>query len=321
MTFMSASHSQIDTFAECERKHFYRYAKKLESKTDNDSLVRGNVVHKVLAEYYLMRKLGHDHQESMEHAVPFIQTTLDEYHPFDPYEMKLNIVNLLFWYWQTYAADNDWKIIQVEIEYKVPLIPDVFELPVVIDLIVEDKVRGLGIVDHKTCYDFFNVDKVDMDPQLPRYVAAVLELGMKPDFIMFNELRYRDTKENKADPTGRFRRTPVPLTSNRVVTVMREHLMAARRIEQLKNMGNEEWEQHVIRNYAACRSCNFKDLCDADLNGRDTVITELSFYRERKPRSVDAVLPAGQVDGGSGSQRQLGSDGDSFEFNLSALSR
>jgi RecB family exonuclease len=282
--FMSASHSEIETFTECERKHYYRYARRLESKQDSDTLVRGNVIHEVLSEYYLGRKLGKVHFEAMEHALPYIQISLDRYNIFDPDAMKNEVTNLLFWYWETYA-DDTWRIIDVEVEYKVQLTDD-FILPVKIDLIVEEPGRGIGLIDHKVTYHFFNVDKIDLSPQLPRYMAAALELGMKIDFVAYNEIRRLETKENRADPSLKFRRTVVPLTPTKVVTIMREHMEAAERINNLKALGTEAWSLKVIRNPSACQYCNMKDLCDAELNDRDPELTALSFYKEREKRPV-----------------------------------
>lgn len=283
--FMSASHSEIETYTECERKHYYRYGKKLESKDDSDTLVRGNVVHEVLSRYYLGIKLGLSHYEAMESALPYIDMSLNQYNIYDPDAMRLEVLNLLYWYWETYKDNPDkWKILEVEVEYKVKLTDD-FTLPVKIDLIVEEPGRGIGIVDHKVCWDFYSVDKIDMSPQLPRYLAAALEMGFKIDFLMYNELRRRETKDNKANPSERFRRTPVPITTEKVVTIMHEHLVAASRISTLRQGDLETWEYLVLRNPAACQYCNFKDLCDADMNKRDAQLTEQSFYKERRKRS------------------------------------
>jgi RecB family exonuclease len=287
MSFMSASHSEIDTYNECERKHYYRYGKGLESKTDQDALVRGNVVHKVLSEYYLLRKLDASHEEAMEHAIPMLSTAMAEYNPFDPDDMMFKINNLLFWYFKCYA-DDTLKVLEVEVSYKAQLTDD-FVLPVVIDLIAEIRGYGIGIIDHKVCYNFFNVDKLDMSPQLPRYMAASTALGIHVDFVMYNEIRHQNTKENAADPMTRFRRTQVPLTPDRVVNTMRDHLLAARRIDQFKAKGLVGWEGSILRNPSACQYCNMKDLCDADLNNRDAELTEQAFYIPRKHRRSTSV--------------------------------
>lgn len=282
--FMSASHSEIETWVECERKHFYRYGKRLESKEDNETMSRGNIIHEVLSEYYLQRKLGADHFAAMEHALPYLGRATDRYNLYDAEKMQALCRTLLYWYWETYQNDT-WKILEVEVDYKVQLTSD-FQLPVKIDLIVEDPFDGIGLVDHKVCYDFFSVDKVDMSPQLPRYLAVALELGIKPNFLMYNQIRWRNTKDNQADPTLRFQRTPVPVTTEKVVTIMREHMMSAEKISHLRSLGVEKWEQNVVRNPSACQYCNFKDLCDADMNNRDAQLTQDSFYRERVRRDV-----------------------------------
>jgi len=282
--FMSASHSEIETWVECERKHFYRYGKRLESKEDNETMARGNIIHEVLSEYYLQRKLGADHVEAATHALPYLGTALDRYDLYDAEKMRGVCLTLLYWYWETYANDS-WKILEVEVDYKVQLTSE-FTLPVKIDLIVEDPFDGIGLIDHKVCYDFFNVDKVDMSPQLPRYMAVALELGIKPNFLMYNQLRWRNTKDNLADPRERFQRTPVPVTTEKVVTIMREHMISAERISQLRSSGAEQWEQSIVRSPSACQYCNFKELCDADLNNRDAQLTQDSFYKIRAKRDV-----------------------------------
>lgn len=283
MSIVSASHSEIETFTECERKHYYRYGKKLESITSSDAMARGSIIHQVLAIYYQARKVGNTHQDAMESALTDFNLIFDTFTLFDPDKMRRDVLNLLYWYWEVYGDENI-VIHEVEVEYNVQL-TDGFVLPVVLDLIAEiPGYPGVGLIDHKVTTDFYSVDKVDMQPQLPRYLAACMELGIHIDYLMYNQIRSRAFK-NEPDFRERYLRTPVPITTGRMVNTMREHLVAAGRIMRYKAAGLERWEQQIIRNPAACQYCFFKDLCDSDLNERgDSKLVEENFYVHRKGR-------------------------------------
>jgi PD-(D/E)XK nuclease superfamily len=277
-----ASHSEVEAYLMCQRRHYYSYGEMLQGKTQDERLIRGIIGHEILAEYYRSLQLGATHKEAATAGSLLLWPLISQFQLFDDVKFGTNLSVLLSHYFQVYE-NEEIEVLAVEQAYDVPLTED-FTIPVVLDLIARLPGRGVQLLDHKFTYDFYNVDKLDLSPQLPKYVAALDGLGIHVDGMMYNELRTRETKDNKVNIADKFRRTPLVSTPNKVVTIMREQMIAARRIGELKTMGKEEWEQNVLRNPMACNICPFDTLCSADLEGRDSDLVRISFYEEKKRR-------------------------------------
>ena len=279
-----SSHSEVESFAACERKHYYSYGVKVQGKTTSDVLARGNVGHMALSQYYLHKKLGSTEDEAVDAAFDAARVEMRKYNVFDPPKLLSETTTLLGMYFDNYAEEWDRIVVHdVETLWNAQLTSE-FVMPIRLDVILEIPPYGVIAMDHKFCNDFFNVDKVDLNPQLVKYWAALDALGKRVDAVWYNEIRYRNTKENNADPSFRFRRTPVPMTPKKVVTIMREQMMAAKRITNLKALPLVEWEQSIIRNTLACNMCQFPLLCSADLDGKDSDLVINSFYEPREYR-------------------------------------
>lgn len=277
----SSSHSEVEAFLQCERRHYYSYGEKLQGKGTSEALIRGNIGHSVLACFYQALKEGYEKSVAQEMAVDVLYREIDVYRDdlADAEKFAMELGFLIQDYWDTYV-DDYMEILEVEVLHTIQL-TDTFQMPVKVDLLARVPGRGIVAIDFKFCYDFFNVDKLDLSPQLPKYMAALTELGIHVDGIMYDELRYRKTKDNEADHSLKFRRTPVVVTPNKVVTIMREQLMAAKRISQLKALDLKVWESKILRNPQACMICPFTTMCSADLDGKDSDLVRLSFYQPK----------------------------------------
>jgi hypothetical protein len=280
-----SSHSEVESFAACERKHYYTYGQKVQGRTTSDSLARGNVGHQALSQYYQLCALGAPEDEAVDAAFDAAKIEMKKYNVFDPDKLLGQTITLLGMYFDNYAEEySRIKVLEVETMYNAQLTSE-FVMPMRLDVILEFPPYGVLAWDHKFCNDFFDVDKIDLNPQLPRYWAALDALGKRVDGVWYNEIRYRNTKENNADPSQRFKRTNVPLKPAKVVTVMREHMMIAKRITHLKSLPLVEWERSVVRNTLACNMCQFPLLCSSDLDGgQDSDLIVNSFYEPREYR-------------------------------------
>jgi CRISPR/Cas system-associated exonuclease Cas4 (RecB family) len=276
-----ASHSEVEQFAACERRHFYNYGHKIQSRSTSDALARGNVGHLALATYYELRKIGNSHESAADAALDIVAPEMRRYEVFDQDKLTSQLLLLLGLYFDEYEdQDEDKKILHVELAVDLQLTEE-FRMPAKVDLVRWWPEYGVVAEDHKFCNDFFSVDKVDLSPQLPKYMAVLEACDIKVDGVMYNEIRYRNTKDNLANPSERFQRTPIPLTPTKVVTVMREQMMAARRISQLKALPLAEWESKIIRNPLHCQMCPFTAICDADLNDQDSDLVLNSYYESK----------------------------------------
>lgn len=278
-----SSHSEVEQFEACERRHYYSYGMKIEGRTVSDALARGNVGHAALAQYYQLLMVGVSEDNAVDEAFAVARSEMRKYNVFDPDKLLAETLTLLGMYFDQYEGEPI-KVLEVEILHNAQLTSE-FVMPIKIDLIAEIPPYGVIALDHKFCNDFFSVDKIDLSPQLPKYYAALDALGKRVDGVWYNEIRYRNTKDNNADPSLRFRRTPVILTPKKVVGIMRDQMMAAKRITHYKSLSLVEWEQQTLRNTLHCQMCPFTLLCSSDLDGgQDSDLIVNSFFDPKEYR-------------------------------------
>jgi hypothetical protein len=285
MTVISASHSEVESFQLCERRHYYGYGERLESTGKSDAQARGILGHAALASLYSSLKIDPSWDKAWALGVKTIRDLAPNYD-----QEIVSSVNGLFKAYVDYYREqwNDWTVLEVEKRYDVHISED-FVVPMVIDLIV-DTPDGITVVDHKFVYDFMSASDSDMSPQVFKYARALEAEGIKVERAVYNQIRYRDTKSNKTAPGERFARQIVPLDRTAANTYMREHIMAARRIAKFRAMSVEDWERSVVRvgSKTVCDRCPFKDLCAADLHKREgerEILLSVD-YRTRVKREV-----------------------------------
>lgn len=280
----NSSHSEVESFNMCRRKHYYSYGEKIQPVTMDEKLIRGIVGHSCHEAYYKARMTGADHMEAQEPAVDALWSTYHSYesHLFNPQKFINGLSVLMDHYWEEYEFDK-MKVLEVEVLHQVQL-TDEFSMPVKMDIIAEIPGWGITILDHKFPYDFATVDKLDLATQLPKYFLAARELGFDVRTIALNECRTRETISNKVNHSEKFRRTPIPWTVPKIETIMREQMMAAQQITKYKSLPLEVWEQSVLRNTWACNMCDFVDVCVADLNKTDQGIIRAQYYQPKEYR-------------------------------------
>ena len=278
-----ASHSETEQFAACERRHYYSYGVGITGIKVSDPLAIGNCGHAGLGAFYTVLQYGGSIDEAETAMLAAARSELDQYETWTDRETLWQKIGMLLgFYVEQYEHEEIEEIIEVEILDTYHITQE-FAMPMRLDLIVKLPHYGVTLMDHKFCNDFYTVDKADLSPQLPRYLAVCDARGIHIDTIMYNQIRYRNTKDNLAHPNERFERTPVPLTPAKVVRTMREQIMIAKRISHLKNMPLERWEELVVRNSLHCQMCPFTQICDSDLNGgQDSDLIIEAYYEPRK---------------------------------------
>jgi hypothetical protein len=163
---------------------------------------------------------------------------------------------------------------------------DKFSFGMRLDLLVEiikgEYAGSVVIVDHKFVYDFYSADSLTMDAQLPKYVAASWFNNFDVKYALLNQLRHRETKENKLDISKKFQRTFVPMSKTRVQNVMREQIMASERIVERKQLPLEVYGKTAIRTMGqmTCGQCPYVDICSAQLEGQDISLLLATEYKE-----------------------------------------
>lgn len=305
----SVSHSEVDSYLLCRRKHYYGYGLSLERLNSSDSLAIGSAGHKVLEAFYNAILAGGDTPEAQQAVwdeamtaalAKYHELVKDGYNEPNPEGSKAQLYDILFHpAWGYFAANEPYvgvaTILAVEKEFSLEYDSETqAQYPFVVDLIVQIG-KDYVVIDHKFCYDFYTMEASDLQPQIPKYIGALRGLGYKIAYGQYNMLRTRKikgTKDKKTDtypgPTPDQMQDVLTLKPNvaRVERTFIDQIGVAAEIQARKELPIEEQERTAWRvaNKMVCQSCSFKDLCETELVGGNTSLMLKSEYkvRERK---------------------------------------
>lgn len=169
----TVSHSEIESFLACERKHFYQYGMKLSSIAPSEALSRGTFGHAALEVAFKHRlETGASLEDSMDVAIAWVSEQLTN---FDVMGFAPAITKCLLNFKKVKGL-ADFDVLAVEMRETAPMAENM-EMSLVIDLIVQDKAGKIGVIDHKFLANFYYGDQTELMPQLPRYIIALRNLG------------------------------------------------------------------------------------------------------------------------------------------------
>lgn len=282
------SHSEVDQFLVCERKHYYAFGKTnsegtqgLESRHISDGLYKGNLGHAALEEYYkhLMqftdtRPTDVDMDRAKDAALQVLTDRLVA-EP-DKSELILTIYTCLsayFSYWRS-EDQNEWQYMAVEVEFR-ETVDEYITFPFKPDLIKRHRRTGkVIVVDHKFLSNLYTPNEIGIQPQLPKYVGTLRNLGYQVDDAEYDMICTRVLKTKPYEASTSLKRTMLKLSKTRVERSVREQHDTVRRIAWFKAASPEAWEDTVTRsaNSWNCKNCPFLSLCISDLNGEDTSV-------------------------------------------------
>lgn len=282
------SHSEVDQFLTCERKHYYAFGKVnsagsqgLESKHISDGLYKGNLGHAALEAYYKHLSVFINERPTdadMEAAQLRAFAVINDAIAADPEkaELCLIIYTVLTAYFDHYKEeDKDWQYLAVEMEFREEVAGDI-TFPFKPDLIKRHRQTGkVIVVDHKFLANLYTSREIGIQPQLPKYVGTLRNLGYTVDDGEYDLI---STRVLKTKPyiagSETLRRVPLKLTNNRIKRSLAEQHEVVRRIAFFKNETPERWGEVAMRtaNSWNCKNCPFLDMCTADLNGEDTSV-------------------------------------------------
>lgn len=284
----SVSHSEVDSYLLCRRKHYYGYTLSLQRVQESAALAMGTAGHKVLEVFYTAILKG----SSFDKALAEAKSVADELRKdVNVPANRANIFDVLFDFYfpnEPFAKEG-YKILAVEKEFNLKY-DDVNDLsyPFVVDLIVESPDGKTIVIDHKFVYDFYNYEASIMQPQIPKYVGALRALNYKIDHGMYNMLRTRKLKE--PDFASMCQRLDVKPEPERVRQVFTEQIAVASEIQYIKNRPQELQAAQAFRvaNKMVCQSCSFLDVCRTELSGGNVKLMIQTEYkiRERKAFAV-----------------------------------
>lgn len=280
----SVSHSEVDSYLLCRRKHYYGYTKSLQRVQESAALAMGSAGHKVLEVFYTAIIRGDNFDAALEEA----KVTADELRQQVSIPAnRANIFDTLFdiYFPNEPLVKEGWEILAVEKQFNLEYDPDTqAQYPFVVDVIAKSPEGKVVVIDHKFVYDFYNYEASIMQPQIPKYIGALRALNYKIDHGAYNMIRTRKLKEATAE--GMIAWLDVKPEPARVQQVFKEQIAVASDIMLIKSLDEKQQDEHAYRvaNKMVCQSCSFLDICRTELSGGNSKLMIQTEYkiRERK---------------------------------------
>lgn len=300
----SVSHSEVDSYLLCRRKHYYGYGLSLQRVTESAALATGVAGHKILEIFY---KYVLDHGTTAEEQQAVfdgaLKAAIDAYDEIvkDGYQdadRRATLHDMLFnvdygYFYNEFFVNKGWRVLGVEAEFNLQYDDEnQATYPFVVDLIVQDPEGAYVVIDHKFVYDFYTPEQTDLQPQIPKYIGALRALGHEVSYGAYNMLRTRKLKEPTAE-SNNFLMLLKP-NSDRIVNTFMEQLGVAAEIQALKDLEIEEQNKRAYRtaNKMVCQSCSFRDICSIELMGGNVELIKKTDYkiRERKSFAIPSEM-------------------------------
>ena len=274
-TVRNISNSEVTTFLSCQRQYIYAFGYEIEPKVTADPLARGTIGHAFFEHYVLARLEGASHERAYRAGLEVFQNP--------PKDMPIDKVMFAQFLCQRYMDYHqgwpEWNLLGTEEKLEVQLTEDL-KMVIRYDLYYEEiKTGKKKILDFKFSYDFWSPDDHDLNGQMPKYIAVLQANGLQCDGGTLEEIRTRKLGAEKSrDAKNLWRRTQYNPSIARKESVLNQHIMAALRIREFRQLPFEEQRQQalpVLNKHGACKFCNFKDLCNSELEGKQDLSVDI----------------------------------------------
>ena len=292
----SVSHSEVDSYLLCRRKHYYGYGLSLERVNQSASLATGTAGHRVLEAFYgTIINNGETPEEQLQAFDTALDAAKAKYEEiiaegYADADRRATLHDILFnddwgYFANEFLVQNGWTILAVEQEFSLMYDEETESTyPFVVDMVVKDPEGVYVVIDHKFVYDFYTPAQTDLQPQIPKYIGALRALDYEIGYGAYNMLRTRKLKEPAPDSMNYF--MILKPNAERVLNTFMEQIGVAAEIQALKELSLEEQASRAYRtaNKMVCQSCSFKDICSTELIGGNVELMKKTEYkiRERK---------------------------------------
>jgi len=280
------STSEVATYLTCKQRWMYAHhpSYNLEPRTLGEALTRGIVGHEALEIYYktLVEK---SESKAKEASQDFITKSALGAMKLGDHKKSLMIASLGLvlteYYTDAKYLLDEYNILGVENSIITPLPGcDDIEFAGRVDLTLGVKSgpnKGEVVpYDHKFTYNFWSENPLKLNPQINNYIWAFRELGNRSRRGIINMLRYRETAVDK------FKQEPVPSNSDLRKAFIKNHVVAAKQIVELKLKPTVSLEEGITRSSSKfnCEYCPFATLCYTEATGQDsTTMVKASFRK------------------------------------------
>lgn len=290
----SISHSEVESYLTCRRRHYYSYVLKLEKNVSSQGQARGSVGHAVLEAFY--REFIGNGIEAWDRAMIVAYDTFKKETRWnivdDDKHLKLKEV-LFDWYFpfEPYVSKG-YEVVAVEESYRLMYDEELdLSYSFVVDMVLRDPQGRTLVVDHKFLNDFYTRMAAELQPQIPKYIGALRGLKHKVAYGEYNMLRTRPLKKSGNTLSDRQQQLTIEASSTRVLRSFQEQADVAEEITLLKTEPIEEIERRAWRvgSDHVCKFCDYRALCIAELNGEPTKLMLSTEYRTKKKRATIPV--------------------------------
>lgn len=285
----TVSHSEVDSFLTCPRKHYYNYGLEITRRRVSDALAIGKFGHEALDVFFTYRlEVKDDFEEAKAACFKFVGEQM-MLRPLDSEIINTALKAIQFFF--EAGGLMEYEILAVEKEFVLQISEDL-EMPFIPDIICRDRSTGLmGVFDNKFTGRFYTDMDMELMPQLPKYLGGLRALGYEIYWVGFNILR---TGGAKADTyKERHRLEIMDVSDARIRNTFTEQYKASLKIIEIKQKaaanpesGMYEWSQDALRvqNTMICSRCSFHRLCVAELNEDSPDLVLDSEYMKKTRR-------------------------------------
>lgn len=260
----TVSNSEVIAFQKCERFHAFSWGLKLVPKdTSTSPMTLGTIGHRGLNAYYKSKINGFDNPEAVQAGMLELSKYMN-----GQFNEIMPIITKRFVAYATRHAHDPIEILAVEKSFRVQLsnnIDYVFTPDIIVTYTGGPFVGQTAVWDHKWSYNFWTDNEVHFDPQLPKYIWGLRQLGYDIDFGVINQLRTREIKEPR--PEQLFKRSRTVPTAGRMENIMENQLTISERIAALPD--SKVWFRKAEPSLSKmnCGQCFFQDPCNQMLEG------------------------------------------------------
>lgn len=291
----TVSHSEVDSYLLCRRKHYYGYGLSLQRVSESEALAGGTAGHKILEAFYLVVGDGYETNdrdakfaEGLEAAKSMYAQLVEE--GFTESDRRASLYESLFnegygYFSQEPFYSQGWDILGVEQDFTLLYDEETdARYPFVVDIIARDPDGKIVVIDHKFVYDFYTPEATDLQPQIPKYIGALRALGYEVSHGAYNMVRTRKIKDPSAEQNCHL--MLLKPNTTRVRQTFLEQIHVATEVQALKSLPLEDQEARAYRvaNKMICQSCSFRDLCSTELIGGNVELMLRSEYKVRERR-------------------------------------